>query len=427
MVDWLIVGGGIHGCVIAQALLRYTGTDRRGIRIIDPNRKPLEAWNRRVAQCGMRYLRSPAAHSVAPDFTSLLAWARAEGWDLTGHTVTPYARPSVTLFRAHASARIAESGIDGCWVRASAEAIFRDQGIWTILLADGRRMSARRVVLAVGRSDRLHEPCWSRNCASHRIRHVFDPNFSLELARYARSPVVVGGGTSAVHLALRLAEQSQRRNETVPSAPVRLISRTPLTVHQFDSDPCYIGPACMARYLSIRDPEERRAVLEAARHPGSIPPDLAREVASAIDEGALEWIEDHITEAREAPGSAVELAGSGPQARVYRTDLVVPATGFAPARPAEGLLQSAMESSAGSLPTDQLGYPIPDSSLQWAPGLYLVGPLAEQELGPSAPNIIGAQNAAKRIIAHLNGAPREIPAAWRRYAPASVSSSSDSC
>lgn len=375
----------------------------------------------------MRYLRSPAAHAIAPDFTNLLAWARREGWDLTRHTVDPYARPSVGLFRAHASARIAASGIDGCWVRAGAEAILHRRGTWTVLLTDGRRMRGRHVVLAVGRSDQLHEPRWSMNGSPRAIRHVFDPDFSLEQGLRAGSPVVVGGGTSGAHLALRLAEPHQTRDGTIRSAPVRLISRTPPRVHQFDSDPCYMGPACMTDYLSIRDFEERRTVLDTARHPGSIPPDIARELESAIKRGALEWIEDHITEAHEAPGSTVVLIGSVPPGRIYRSDLVVLATGFGKAPPAEALLQSVTESSAELLPTDQLGYPIPDSSLQWAPGLYLTGPLAEQELGPSAPNIIGAQNAAKRIIAHRNGTPREIPTAWKRYAPASVSRSSDSC
>ncbi len=427
MVDWLIVGGGVHGCSVAHALLRYTDSNQRGIRIIDPHREPLDAWNRRVEQCGMRFLRSPGAHSIEPDFTSLVSWARREGWDLARHTVDPYARPSVPLFRAHASSRIDESGLRRCWVRTRATSILRRRGRWTILLADGRLLDGRNVILAVGQSDRLRMPRWCIRAPRDTVSHIFDPDFSLERARVARAPVVVGAGTSAVHLALRLAERPRGRRGALPFTPVRLISRTPLRVYQFDSDPCYIGPACMTDYLALRKPEERRAILETARQPGSIPPDLAHELESAVGEGTIEWIDDTIVDAREAPGSAVDLLGSDPRPRIYRSDLVVCATGFVRTPPAEALLQSIMDSSPGVWPTDQLGYPIPDSSLQWGQGLYLTGALAEQELGPSAPNIIGAQNAAKRIVAHLNGAPREIPTAWRRYASASVSSSSDCC
>ena len=75
---------------------------------------------------------------------------------------------------------------------------------------------------------------------------------------------------------------------------------------------------------------------------------------------------------------------------------------------------------------DAAGYPVPRPSLEWDEGLYVTGALAELELGPAAPNIVGAHNAAKRIVGTLGGAVRRVPQAWFRYAPASVSRSSDS-
>ncbi len=428
MADWLIVGGGIHGCTIAHALLRYTTVNLDAIRIVDPHEEPLAAWDRRVRQCGMRYLRSPAAHSIAPHFTDLLSWAREEGWDLTQHTIEPYARPSVDLFRAHAAARIAASGIGKAWVTGSAVTMAERRGGWSVALDNGRRIRAQRVVIATGRTGGARMPPWSLDGPSSRTIHVFDPGFSLERARLTRSPVVVGGGTSAVHLALTLAERPPRPVHSDQPAPVRIVSRRPLRIHQFDSDPCFIGPACMKRFLAIRDPDERRSLLDTARQPGSVPPDLARALESAVARGSVEWIEDAIVDARRVSGSTVELVGSGPKARRYESDMVILATGFTPSPPVECLLRAIRDASrTHALPVDSIGYPLPHASLQWAKRLYLSGPLAELELGPSAPNIIGAQNAAKRIISHLNGTPLVIPSAWRRYAPASVSSSSDSC
>ncbi|MBL8151238.1 MAG: hypothetical protein JNN15_15045, partial [Blastocatellia bacterium] len=44
------------------------------------------------------------------------------------------------------------------------------------------------------------------------------------------------------------------------------------------------------------------------------------------------------------------------------------------------------------------GYPIVDRSLKWHPGIYVSGPLAELELGPTARNIIGARTAAEKLL-----------------------------
>ncbi|XYI00028.1 hypothetical protein ACMHYB_09830 [Sorangium sp. So ce1128] len=45
------------------------------------------------------------------------------------------------------------------------------------------------------------------------------------------------------------------------------------------------------------------------------------------------------------------------------------------------------------------GYPIVSARLEWGPGLFVSGPLAELELGPTARNIAGARAAAERLLA----------------------------
>ena len=53
------------------------------------------------------------------------------------------------------------------------------------------------------------------------------------------------------------------------------------------------------------------------------------------------------------------------------------------------------------LPTADCGYPFVDLALQWAKGLYVMGPLAELEIGPAAANLGGGRIAVKRICASL--------------------------
>lgn len=43
------------------------------------------------------------------------------------------------------------------------------------------------------------------------------------------------------------------------------------------------------------------------------------------------------------------------------------------------------------------GYPTVQSTLEWGHGIFVAGPLAELELGPASPNIIGARHGGKRI------------------------------
>jgi len=52
-----------------------------------------------------------------------------------------------------------------------------------------------------------------------------------------------------------------------------------------------------------------------------------------------------------------------------------------------------------ALSCHECGYPIVDRSLCGYPGLYVVGLLAELELGPVARTIIGARHAASRVPA----------------------------
>ena len=91
-------------------------------------------------------------------------------------------------------------------------------------------------------------------------------------------------------------------------------------------------------------------------------------------------------------GASLEM-NDGSVLQVHR---ILLATGFAPNRPGGKFVDQLIE--AASLPCSECGYPIVDETLCWHPGIYVSGPLAELEIGPSSRNISGARRAAKRIV-----------------------------
>ncbi|MFJ5760541.1 hypothetical protein ACIQAA_15725 [Neobacillus sp. NPDC093182] len=74
------------------------------------------------------------------------------------------------------------------------------------------------------------------------------------------------------------------------------------------------------------------------------------------------------------------------------------ATGFLPTRPGKWIERLV---EAENLSCAHCGYPIVDKDILWCPHLYVMGPLAELEIGPIARNISGARQAAERIVASL--------------------------
>ncbi len=406
-MQWLIVGAGIHGTIISHALLRFSNLNPSDIQIVDPHPSPLAAWNRRITNCGMQFLRSPAAHGVVPEFASLRAWASANGFHEREFR-PPYARPSVKIFREHSAWAIERSGLPATLRRGTVVGLQRAENHWVATLADGQELAATNVVLATGRSDTgaaplLRVPDWAATIGVEA--HVLSEQFDRSRFERAANPLVVGAGATAVHFAVSVARSGR---------PVRMLTRHQLRIHQFDSEPCFIGPRCYERFLREQDPERRREMIALARHPGSVPGDLAAELTREQGAGRITVIRDEISRL-EHNGGRHTLCGSLGR---YESDAVALATGFESATPSEILLKQVQQIYGDSCARDQSGRPIPDSSLQWGRGLFLTGTLAEQELGPTAPNIIGAHNAAKRIIAYLSGRKQPSPRSWQHYTSA---------
>lgn len=387
------MGAGIHGTHVAARLVEEAGLDPDDLTLLDPADRPLAAWHACTQATGMQYLRSPSVHHLGLEPFELLRFGASLDAAPCGATpfAPPYNRPAVSLFHAHADAVIARTGIGERHHVGRARRVHLDCDAARVELADGSTMTADNVVLALGVGEQPRWPGWARALAASgaAVSHLFDaganprPEAAGDPAAASPSVAVIGAGISGVQLAMRLASQAN---------PLVLVSGHPLQTHQFDSDPGWLGPRFMAAFTAEPDPDRRRATIQAARHPGSIPPALAEALQEAIDEGRIVLHAGPVDRAARS-SAGIHLHTTTGEVIV---DRVVLATGFEPRRPGGRLLDELIEST--DLPCASCGYPVVDAQLRWHPRLFLTGALAELEIGPSARNIAGARRAAARLV-----------------------------
>jgi cation diffusion facilitator CzcD-associated flavoprotein CzcO len=401
MLDWLIVGGGIHGVHLAARLMGDAEVSAEKLRILDPHPALLARWKACTATTGMKHLRSPAVHHLDSPPFALQRFAGRRKRARRELFAAPYDRPALSLFNAHCDDVIQRWGLHHRHVFGRAERIHLEADAVTVE-SGADRLQARQVVLALGSSEQLHWPSWAPQGAP-RVQHVFEPGFALFDDALERHVLIVGGGITAAQVALRLTGEGRR---------VTLLCRHPLRVHQFDSDPGWLGPKSFVEFTKEGSPDRRRAMIQAARHRGSVPPDVERGLRRAMQGGLLERLEGEVL-ACEPSASGVALHTS---CGALAVDRVLLATGFESKRPGGAVLDALVKAAA--LPCARCGYPIVDRQLRWRPRLFVTGPLAELELGPVARNIAGARRAGDRIVGEAR-APTPAKGSRRRVVRAS--------
>ena len=382
-LEWVIIGGGIHGVHIAARLLGQAKVEPEKIRIVDPGDRLLQKWRSCTQTTGMKYLRSPAVHQL-----DLSPWSLDR---FAGHPKTrkpdlfapPYDRPKLTLFNDHCDQVIETYNLQALHIKARATGCSVSCDSVRLSLSNDTDISAENVVLAIGMSEQPEWPSWAPK-NDERIQHIFAKDFDGWPSVH-HSVAVVGGGISAGQIALRLMHEGH---------DVHLISRHALREHQFDSDPGWLGPRFMKGFMNESDVSKRRELIRIARHKGSVPPDVQEALESAICRNELKWHEGEVEKLDLDSSDGIQLLlASGPLLKVQR---VLLATGFAAHRPGGSLVDDLVEEA--SLPCASCGYPIVDQSLRWHPRVFVSGPLAELELGPSSRNISGARRAGDRLV-----------------------------
>ena len=396
MLAWLIIGGGIHGAHLAYLLTTAKGMAREELRVLDPHPEPLARWNRLTANTGMAYLRSPAVHNLGLTADALDKFAASSaGWAYRTYR-EPYSRPGYDLFQAHAQQICREADLAALWLQGSAQRLIKRPNGWQVETTAGA-LTAQRVLLAVGRTE-LNWPAWATALREQHptapLHHTFEEQFTLAALPPAPHTVVIGGGSTAAQVACTLAERVVPTNGSV-TRRVTLLLRHPIRLAHFDSEPCWNGPKCLTQFHDTTDYAARRAQIASGRHRGSIPPDVARRLDHHCTSGALHRHDGEVQRAEVTTHGMIGLTlGTGDS---LVADRVLLATGFVQSRPGGPLVEQAIADYG--LPCAPCGYPIVDKQLCWRDGLYVTGPLAELELGATAPNIRGARLAGERLPA----------------------------
>jgi len=380
ILEWLIIGGGVHGTHLSHVLATARGVPHDRIRVLDRESDPLAVFWRCAEAVGMAYLRSPGVHHLDLHPYSLLRFAQREGRRLEGRFMPPYDRPKLPLFRAHCDHVIRQHRLAELRLTADTQTITSQPWGYRVETTAGY-LDTRRLVLALGAGDRLGRPAWARH--GEPGWHVFHHAFTRTHIPAASTVAIIGGGISAAQLALALVRRGAR--------PI-VISRHPIREHRFDNDPAWLGPAAMQRF-SRGGPVARREMIGHARHRGSMPPELRRAVQRAVRSGLARWLDTEVTAIDRTDGEITLTLGRS--LHLLTVAHIVLATGFHRERPGGVLVDDAIETLG--LPCAACGFPILRDTLEWRPNLYVTGALAELELGPIARNIAGARAAGERL------------------------------
>ncbi len=398
-LDWLIIGGGIHGTYLSHFLTKALGVGHERLRVLDPHEVPLATWRHNTENVGMEYLRSAAVHHLDLASLSLKRYAAvARCFESTRErpaTIAPYGRPLLCLFNEHSQRIIEENGLDRLRIRGRAEALKPIEGGYEVQYSSpsgGSRLRALRVMIAIGMDDATCWPDWAvrLRTAGMRVHHVLDSDFSRKELGPWRKAVVYGGGLSGAQISAALAERSP--------GTVTLVSGHEMEVHLFDSEPSWQGANFMSSFAAEPDPAARREIITRERHRGSLTPESREELLRLEKRGALDTVNVDSSELSGEPISDSDFRISTGGWRC-EADLLILATGYDTKRPGGEWVERMVEEL--SLPCAPCGYPIVAPDLEWARRLFVSGPLAELELGPVARNISGAHRTAARLEYYL--------------------------
>ena len=388
LLQWLIIGGGIHGTFLANLLVNQLGVDRDDLRVLDPHDTLLATWYRNTANCGMRYLRSPATHNIDLHVLSLYRYARSPAGIPFRDFIPPYNRPSLELFRRHCDHVIKTNRLEALRLKGRVHALQNNRSSIRVDTTAGI-LKTRNVLLAIGLGEQPNWPTWARSLhlQDADLQHLFSPDFNRRALKNVERTAVIGGGLTAAQVALKLAEE-QKGNVVV-------LSGHDLREQYYDFNPCWIGPKCLNHYYSL-DLRQRREIIDRERIPGTIPTEVLESFKRAVSSGNPCFERERVIDAEMTVDGIRLRTECGSQ----WFDRVILATGFQAKRPGGPLIEQVI--TEFKLACNPCGYPIVGRDLRWGEHIFVTGPLAELQLGPCARNIVGARNAGRFLTAALS-------------------------
>jgi thioredoxin reductase len=385
--QWIIIGGGIHGTYLANLLVNRLGVEGDDLRVIDPHDTFLATWSRNTANCGMHYLRSPATHNIDLHILSLYRYARTPAGKPFQDYIPPYNRPSLELFRRHCEHVIRINRLNALRLKGRVHAL-RDNRSSILVDTTAGKLKSRNVLLAIGLGEQPEWPEWARSLRLQGadVRHLFSPDFDRRALKPVERTAVIGGGVTAVQVALKLAEEQQGH--------IVVLSGHRLRAQSYDFNPCWIGPKCLTDYYKLNY-RQRREIIDRERIPGTIPPEVLDSFKAALKNGNPGFQRERVIDAAGTADGILLRTEAGS----HRFDRVILATGFEAKPPGSPLTEQVM--AEFNLSCNPCGYPIVGRDLRWGEHIFVTGPLAELQLGPCARNIVGARNAGRFLTAVL--------------------------
>ena len=293
--------------------------------------------------------------------------------------------PSTLLFENFVDHLIDQyPGVRDCVQRGRVDRVEPDGDLVKVVV-EGKKLMARRVVLALGPSAAPQLPDWFHEVPG--LQHAWDVVRDLKVTPGHRL-AIVGGGLTSAHLAF-VAEKRR--------AKVTLITRRQkLRISQYDLDLGWLGwrtrPGKIASYLSKRaSPKDRLKMFRAARNGGSVSP----EAKKALDASSVAILQDVDIVGAEIDDDLYYLIDAD-GTRLGPYDKVWVATGGAPGIGASPLFQHLLQTKPIPLEGE---YPVLHASLRWDLGtpIYVVGAAAALTLGPDALNLAGTRMSSCRV------------------------------
>ena len=364
----LVVGAGPHGLTAACYLLAADPSLAGRIAVVD-TRPWMSAWDRRFAALELTRLRSACVHHPDPRPYALLDHAEAAG--RRNRFSGPAGAPDAALFSDFCRHLVRRHDLERARIPDVVRALHpRSDGSVDVELGDDT-LRARSVVLT-GAGARPHVPL-PGGLHSGRVE--------LAAIRAGQWVVVVGGGLTAAHLALRAADRG---------AEVTLVARSPLRPRLMDVDAGWLC-ADLPNFFEL-SPARRAAAVRQAR-PGTVPAAVCEELVTHPGIRVLEGTVTAATPGRALLGDATQLLA----------DHVWLGTGYAhDVRTAA--LTSGLLTEVPVAVVD--GMPVLEPDLSWGgSSVHLSGALAALAIGPAARGLAGARMAAERYTEAITGVP----------------------
>ena len=381
MLQWIIIGGGIHGTLVANFLVSSRKFSPCQIKIVDPHPHLLFRWKHCTRNCGMDFMRSTSVHHIDVPPFALEKYSRKTAF--RKKFIEPYSRPSLELFNDHCQAVIDKNKLSKLYKQAQVNNIHIKPQYLEVETSAGS-LKTKRVLLAIGAGS-LSSPDWSEKV---RAQHIFSTDFDREKLKNCKNIAVIGSGISAAQTAVAMSKQC-------PKANVFLIANHKPHIQRFDSDPGWIS-GYIRKFHKIKDYTTRREVITNARYRGTMTKEVSMILTHAMESKRVQMIVDKIKDVcTTESGYSLQFC----QEHQIECDQIIFATGFSKKPPGKWLQNTI---SQNNLPQAPCGYPIVDSNLHWANNIYVTGALAELEVGPVSRNIAGARISADRIVKGVN-------------------------